>query len=78
MRESLKESKALACRNQPTSTTIDTHLPYIGVVDYSNPFEIAIWGAVGASALFAPGWWKVALPVGLLAVRYQLKQCKFF
>jgi hypothetical protein len=61
-----------------SSTVIDTKIPYIGQIDYSNPFEVATWGAVAASAVFAPGWWKLALPVGILAVRYQLKQCKFF
>ena len=76
----MKESKALARRpnEAQNSTVIETGLPYIGAVDYSNPFEIAMWSAIAGSAVFAPGWWKVALPVGLLAVRYQLKQCKLF
>jgi hypothetical protein len=61
-----------------TSTTkktlIATGIPGIGTIDYSNPIEIAIFGGVAASVFFAPGIWKIIVPVGLLVLRNQMGQ----
>ena len=61
----------------PTTSTaagFNTGIPYIGTIDFSNPLEIVIWGGVGASVLIAPGWWKLIIPAGLLALRYQMSK----
>lgn len=53
---------------------LNTHVPGVGSIDFSNPVEIAIWGGVGASVLLAPGYWKVITPAILLILRYQLSK----
>lgn len=53
---------------------IDTHVPFVGKIDFENPMEIVIWGGVGASVLLAPGWWKLGIPLALIAVRYQMSR----
>jgi hypothetical protein len=60
-------SKGLGC-------SFDTHIPYVGKIDFSNPLEIAIWGGVAGSVLLAPGWWKLGIPAALLVLRYQMSK----
>lgn len=59
-------------------TVFKTGIPGIGDIDFSNPFELAVWGGVAATAIFAKGWWRVILPVGLLYIRYQCKESSLF
>jgi hypothetical protein len=65
-------STALVRSTAPNPLSFNTHVPFVGTIDLENPLEIAIWGAAGASVLLAPGWWKLAIPVALIALRYQM------
>lgn len=46
----------------------------VGCVDFSNPVEIGIWGAIAAAVAFAPEKWKFIIPAALLFVRYELSK----
>lgn len=64
---------ATTSKSNPSNPwSFNTGLPYIGTIDFENPMEMVIWGGAAASILLAPGWWKLGIPVALIAIRYQM------
>ena len=51
---------------------IDTHVPYVGVIDLKNPVEWLWWGGLALDLLMVQGIPKWIIAAGIITARYQV------
>jgi hypothetical protein len=59
---------------QTTVPGFDTHIPFVGVIDFSNKMEWVYWGGMVGTILFVKSNAKWLIVAGILALRYEMER----
>lgn len=51
--------------------SFDTHIPFVGKIDFNQPMEWLFWGGLAADLILVSGFTKWIIAAGILAARYE-------
>ena len=59
----------------PQMPEFDTHVPFVGKVNFNSPVEWLFWGGLAFDLFFVSGFSKWIIAAGIIAARYELREC---